>query len=191
MAAKKRSRKKIDLRDLPSLGIGVPPSTDVTLDSDTILEEQLSSSVQEPDKTAESLPTDSGDVQASPSSQSTQPDETAKSLPTDSIQAEAPRKEVPKPESRYIDKRPQRPAVKPIQLLNSATNDLGEVLNSGDKIWVKAPWGKRAIAEIVEFYQDEEGTAWARYTSNQTPPPGWTWLGGCARAQCLIKAGAE
>lgn len=77
--------------------------------------------------------------------------------------------------------------IKPLQVLSSAANVNGEVFNSGDKILVSSPWGGRATAEIVNFYQDDNGDAWARYIPQESRPD-WPWEGGCLRAERLMKA---
>lgn len=86
----------------------------------------------------------------------------------------------------YQSKQPERPKPKKLQLLNSATNIDGEIFHSGDKITVSSPWGDRAIAEIVNFYADDSGCAWASYKP-LVAKPGWTWDGGCMRASRLRK----
>ena len=84
--------------------------------------------------------------------------------------------------------KPQRSEPKPLQVLESATNEAGEIFNAGDKIEVISPWGGKAIAEITGFYQDDSGGAWAHYTPSETRE-GWTWEGGSIRAQLLVKGG--
>ena len=83
--------------------------------------------------------------------------------------------------------RPTRQEPKPIQVLDSATNEAGEVFNAGDMIQVTSPWGSKAKAEITDFYQDAEGKAWAHYTPNESRE-GWQWEGGCILAALLVKA---
>jgi hypothetical protein len=92
--------------------------------------------------------------------------------------------------SQNLYRRPNKPKqkeVKPQEVLESVTNDAGEVFNPGDKISVKAPWGGIAIAEITGFYQDDSGNAWAHYSPSE-PRDGWQWEGGCIRAALLAKA---
>jgi hypothetical protein len=94
--------------------------------------------------------------------------------------------------SQNLYRRPEKPRpksqeYKPLQILDTATNQAGEVFNSGDKIRVTSPWGRKAIAEITGFYQDAGGNSWAQYTSNESLP-GWTWEGGCILAALLVKA---
>lgn len=81
-----------------------------------------------------------------------------------------------------------KPRFKPLPVLESATNESGEVFTQGDKIQVKAPWGSRAIAKITGIYQDNQGNAWAQYTSSEPLPPNWTWEGGVTRASRLVQA---
>lgn len=91
--------------------------------------------------------------------------------------------------SQNLYRRPERPKraeVKPLQVLESVSNQAGEVFNSGDKILVTPPWGGKAIAEIASFYQDDSGNAWARYSSTESRS-GWTWEGGCMLAALLVK----
>lgn len=221
MAAKKRSRKKIDLRDLPSLGIGVSPSTDATPELETIQPEQATEATPEletiqPEQATEATPeletiqpkqateatleletiqpeqsnTLDTTQQEQPNSPVQEQDTTIESLPSESVSEALSDEEAPKQEEHYLERTPQRPQLKILQTLGSAINASGEVFNPGDKIWAKAPWGKRAIAEIIDFYQDKEGNAWARYTSDESYP-GWTWSGGCIRAQGLTKAETE
>jgi len=82
----------------------------------------------------------------------------------------------------------EKPRYKPLPVLESATNESGEVFTQGDKIQVKAPWGARAIAKITGIYQDNEGNAWAQYTSSEPLPPNWKWEGGVTRASRLVQA---
>lgn len=92
--------------------------------------------------------------------------------------------------SQNLYRRPERPKraeVKPLQVLDNATNQAGEVFNVGDKIQVTSPWGGPAIAEITAFYQDTKGNAWARYIPNESRE-GWDWLDGCILAVLLEKA---
>jgi hypothetical protein len=86
--------------------------------------------------------------------------------------------------SQNLYRRPNEP--KPLQVLESATNEAGEIFNAGDKIQVSSPWGGKAIAEITGFYQDDSGGAWAQYTPSETRE-GWTWEGGSIRANLLVK----
>lgn len=106
-------------------------------------------------------------------------------------EASAPRRqleeEAPAPR-RQFDRRPQRSEVKPVKTLSSTTNDAGEVFQPGDKILAKAPWGKKALAEITSLFEDDSGTAWAQYMPVEAIPENWSWLGGCARANLLVKA---
>jgi hypothetical protein len=111
-----------------------------------------------------------------------EPDQTTEDAPSSSVQEQSPANLY----RRQFDK-PQRSEVKPLKILPSVTNEAGEVFNPGDKILIKAPWGVQVTAEIVDFYQDEGGNAWARYTSSESYP-GWSWEGGCTRTSLLSKA---
>jgi hypothetical protein len=97
-----------------------------------------------------------------------------------------PSEDIP-PIRRQFDRKPQRSEVKPLKTLSSATNEAGEVFNPGDKILAKAPWGKRALAEITTIYEDESGSAWAQYLPAEAVPENWSWLGGSTRASLLLK----
>lgn len=95
--------------------------------------------------------------------------------------------------SQNLYRRPERPKrsePKPTQILETATNEAGEVFNPGDSIHVTSPWGEKAIAQITGFYQDTEGNAWAHYTPSESRD-GWTWEGGSMRAKLLVKANAS
>lgn len=76
-----------------------------------------------------------------------------------------------------------------LNTLESTTNASNEIFRPGDKIWVKAPWGDIAIAEIVTLYQDLAGKNWAYYVPFEPIlPPDWGWLGGCTQASLLVKS---
>ena len=83
---------------------------------------------------------------------------------------------------------PDKPRFKPLPVLESTTNESGEVFTQGDKIQVQAPWGGIAIAKITSIYQDNQGNAWAQYTSSEPLPPNWKWEGGVTRASRLVQA---
>lgn len=122
-------------------------------------------------------------AQETPNSSVQEPDKPADDAPEASVQEESP---TPR---RQFDRRPQRIEVKPIQILESATNEAGDVFQSGDKIIARSPWGAMATAEITTIYADNNGDAWAQYVpSIPSIPPDWSWLGGCARAARLVKA---
>jgi hypothetical protein len=122
---------------------------------------------------------------------------TSKALERSRIQTYSPKIEAVSPSSdrRPSDTQEQQQSgkfvkpkiIKPLQVLSSATNATGEVFNPGDKILVSSPWGGKAIAEIVNFYRDDNGDAWARYTPQESRPD-WPWEGGCLLAARLLKA---
>ncbi|HEY9667799.1 MAG TPA: hypothetical protein V6C91_13395 [Coleofasciculaceae cyanobacterium] len=86
--------------------------------------------------------------------------------------------------------RPQRPEPKPQQVIESTTNEAGEVFKPGDKILVTPPWGGKALAEITSFYLDNSGQAWAHYSPNETRDK-WAWESGCIRAALLVTGQAD
>ena len=99
----------------------------------------------------------------------------------------APKKPIPrptKPSSR--GPRPSRSRPQPLVELSEATNQNGESFKVGDQIWVRAPWGKWAMAEITTFYQDTPEDIVAQFTPKDEQA-GWTWMGGCIRSALLQK----
>lgn len=84
-------------------------------------------------------------------------------------------------------RRVERPEIKPLVELPQAENASGEVFSVGDQISVRSPWGGHATAEIVKFYQDDAGCAWASYIPRETRQD-FTWEKGCIRAALLQKA---
>jgi len=88
----------------------------------------------------------------------------------------------PKPiPAKSVEKKPPPPPV------TEATNEAGELFHKGDSITVKAPWGGKATAEIVDFYQTHSGKIWAQYNPLDSQP-NWTWYSGCIRTNLLEKA---
>jgi len=89
---------------------------------------------------------------------------------------------------RLTDKKLEHSQNNDLKTLESAANASNETFKPGDMIRVKAPWGESAIAEIVTLYQDLSGNNWAYYVPFEpSPPPDWSWLGGCIQASLLVK----
>ncbi len=86
-----------------------------------------------------------------------------------------------------LKKKPQVIDIQPRKTLVEISNQAGEVFKVGDPIKVKAPWGGTAIAEIANFYHDNDGNAWVQYNPRDSMPK-WTWNRGCTRARLLEKA---
>ena len=82
--------------------------------------------------------------------------------------------------------KPSRPKPKQLEEVPQATNTSGETFNSGDRIWVRSPWGKWAVAEIDKFYQSSEDQVVAHFVPKEERE-GWTWMGGCIRSELLKK----
>ena len=163
MPSKKQSRRKLDLTHLGSLNTNVTPEP-VNVESEKVVE---------PEKVVEEQPTHQATVEKPVAPQA----ETAPVAPE-----EAPT------EGRQFDKKPQRHEVKPLKTLASSMNSAGESFQPGDKIQLTAPWGKKAIAEITQIYQDESANAWVHYLPVEEIPPNWSWLGGCSRAERIVLA---
>ncbi len=96
------------------------------------------------------------------------------------------KKPIPRPNKSSRGSRPSRSKPQPLVELSEATNQEGESFNVGDQIWVRAPWGKWAIAEITTFYQNTPEDLVAQFTPKQEQA-GWTWMGGCIRSALLKK----
>ncbi|MEB3886434.1 hypothetical protein [Lyngbya sp. CCY1209] len=86
--------------------------------------------------------------------------------------------------------KPVKHKPKPLVELSEAKNPQGEVFAIGDKIWVRAPWGLWAIAEITQFYESSPDTILANFIPKQEKPD-WTWDGGMIRAELLQKADSD
>ena len=86
-----------------------------------------------------------------------------------------------------LKKKPQVIDIQPRKTLIEISNQAGEVFKVGDQIKVKAPWGGTAIAEIANFYHDNDGNPWVQYNPRDVMPK-WTWHRGCTRASLLEKA---
>ncbi|MDY7021670.1 MAG: hypothetical protein SWJ54_09945 [Cyanobacteriota bacterium] len=82
--------------------------------------------------------------------------------------------------------RPSRPRPRVLEEVPQATNLAGETFNPGDRIWVRSPWGKWAVAEIDKFYQCSPDEIVAHFLPKEERE-GWTWMGGCIRSQLLKK----
>ncbi|MGC9525741.1 MAG: hypothetical protein ACP5D7_09410 [Limnospira sp.] len=86
--------------------------------------------------------------------------------------------------------KPVKHKPKPLVELSEAKNPRGEVFAIGDRIWVRAPWGVWAIAEITQFYESTPDTILANFIPKQEKPD-WTWDGGMIRAELLQKADSD
>lgn len=87
------------------------------------------------------------------------------------------------PESQAGEPKPKIP---PLVTLASTTNAAGEVFKVGDQILAKAPWGERALAEIVMIYEGSDGT-WVEYKPIEQLLEGWSWERGIVMAAQLGK----
>lgn len=191
MSPKKKNRKKpdsepqkLDLTNFVALKTDSVAKPEKTIDSN---ESNLVS------KSDEANPSPQASDNAATSENLTPPKVISIASPTASTQEKPERGEPASAASfeastaapRPAYRKPFRPESKPLQILETATNDVGEVFKSGDKILARSPWGTREAAEIVSIYQDKEGHAWAQYVPTEPVPPNWTWLGGYVRVNLL------
>jgi hypothetical protein len=143
------------------------------------------------DKTSKKL--DLSDLANFPQSDTPKPSEASAQPAESSVTPKERPTARPTESSTYAEghkpfRRPQRLQYKPPTTLENATNAAGELFQLGDQVSVKAPWGEKAVARIDTIYQDESGTVWAHYLPIDSIPENWSWLGGCTRANLLVKA---
>ena len=197
MPSKKQSRRKLDLTHLGSLNTSVTPEpTKVELEkvepAKVELEKVEPTKVElekvEPTKVElEKVEPTKVELEKVVEDQPTHKTVIETPVAPQAEPAPAAPEEAPT-EGRQFDRRPQRYEVKPLKTLASSTNSAGESFQPGDKIQLTAPWGKKAIAEITQIYQDESANAWVHYLPVEEIPPHWSWLGGCTRAERIVLA---
>lgn len=180
---KKSSRKKTNIESLTS---NVPETSETSESTKTVEEStQDSTEVNPPQAQAEAEESTQSSTPANPPTAEKKPEASTQS----STLANPPTAEKkpylaikPKPiPAKSVEKKPPPPPV------TEATNEAGELFHKGDSITVKAPWGGKATAEIVDFYQTHSGKIWAQYNPLDSQP-NWTWYSGCIRTNLLEKA---